>query len=129
MKGFKEIVAIFVIGESGYSLIELFWRGYTHWTMSITGGLCFLSIYKLNTRMLKASFWKKCLASTSLITGIEFVCGCVINRWLKWDVWNYQAQRLNFMGQICLIYSCLWFLLSIPTLCLCNFLKKRYFDF
>ena len=39
---FKEASVIFVVGEIGYSLLEILWRGYTHWTMSLTGGLCFL---------------------------------------------------------------------------------------
>lgn len=125
---FKEASVIFVVGEIGYSLLEILWRGYTHWTMSLTGGLCFLLMYSLNQRMAGSSLMKRCLAAALLITAVEFAVGCLVNLGLNWQVWDYGDWPLNLFGQVCLFYSALWFLLAIPTLWLCAYLKRRYFS-
>ncbi|MEA4893099.1 MAG: hypothetical protein VB085_11145 [Peptococcaceae bacterium] len=127
-KSFQEATAIFVIGETGYSLLEVLWRGYTHWTMSLTGGLCFLLMYYLNQKMAGRSLIKKCLAAALLITLVEFAVGCLVNRVLHWQVWDYGANAMNLLGQVCLLYSLLWFLLAIPAMYLCGYLKHRYFS-
>ena len=36
---------IFGTGASFYSLLETVWRGYTHWSMGVTGGLVLLTVY------------------------------------------------------------------------------------
>ena len=33
---------LFSIGAVGYGLIEIIWRGYTHWSMLGAGGICFM---------------------------------------------------------------------------------------
>ena len=38
---------IFLIGGLGYGLLEILWRGRTHWSMLLTGGVCFIALYKL----------------------------------------------------------------------------------
>ena len=40
----KKQAAIFSTGALGYSLLEILARGYTHWTMTILGGLCLLGL-------------------------------------------------------------------------------------
>ena len=47
--------AIFLLGALGYGAVETLWRGGTHWTMLLTGGVCFLLIY-LNATRLRCSF-------------------------------------------------------------------------
>lgn len=116
---------LFLIGSIGYSLIELLWRGYTHWTMSVTGGLCFLAIYHIDAKHAAKPWWKKCFLCSLAITGMEFLVGCVVNLQLGWKVWNYSRLPGNVMGQICPLFSLLWFLLSIPLIGLTRFLQKR----
>ena len=38
-KRYSQDTVVFAIGAVSYSLIEILWRGYTHWTMMITGGI------------------------------------------------------------------------------------------
>lgn len=40
-------MVVFLIGGVTYAMIEIMWRGNTHWTMVLLGGLCFLTLYKL----------------------------------------------------------------------------------
>ena len=37
-----------LIGGCVYFLIELFWRGHSHWTMAVMGGVCFILIGDIN---------------------------------------------------------------------------------
>ena len=43
-----ELLILFSIGAILYMSIEILWRGYTHWTMGILGGICFVIIGLLN---------------------------------------------------------------------------------
>lgn len=106
---------VFSFGGTGYCLIELLWRGHTHWSMYLTGGFCFAIIEWLNRTALKGkTIWAKCAAGATVITGTEFVVGCIVNLWLGLNVWDYTRLPLNLLGQISLIYSTLWYALSAP---------------
>ena len=39
---------LFGIGGFIYALIEIMFRGHTHWTMMILGGICFIAIGLIN---------------------------------------------------------------------------------
>ncbi|MEG2039431.1 MAG: hypothetical protein RRZ73_06860 [Oscillospiraceae bacterium] len=55
----------------------------------------------------------------------EFLVGCIVNLWLGWNVWDYSREPFNFMGQICLMFSFLWLLMSIFIVQICNLLEKE----
>ena len=112
-KRLKNDIAIFTIGGLSYALIEILWRGYTHWTMIITGGICFLVLFRVFSRITHAKLWQKCAAGAAIITAIEFAAGCIVNLWLQMDVWDYSFLPLNLFGQVCLLYTFLWALLCI----------------
>ena len=120
-----EYAAVFLTGAAGYSLLEVIWRGYTHWTMSITGGICLLLIYFMN-RSLDTGIWSKCLLGAALITSAELIVGVTVNIILGWNVWDYSDIPLNFMGQICLPYSVLWYFLCLPVVWGCSLLAKIF---
>ena len=39
---------LFLIGGALYYVIEILWRGYSHWSMFILGGICFVIMGLLN---------------------------------------------------------------------------------
>ena len=127
MKRIIEHISVFLVGGILYSIIEILWRGYTHWTMTVVGGLCFLFLYLLNGRMRERSLLERCLAGAGIITAVEFVAGIVVNRILFLDVWDYSAMRFHLLGQVCLFFSCMWFALCIPAYLLSNMIR-RFFD-
>ncbi len=122
-----EYVCVFLAGGVIYNLIELLWRGFTHWSMTVAGGLCVLILHLLNERMRGRGLLFRCLVGCAVITGVEFVVGVVVNLGLGLNVWDYSAMPGNVLGQICPAFSCMWFLLSVPV---CGFsrLARRFFD-
>lgn len=124
MKKFREYSFIYLLGAVGYGLIEKLWRGFTHWSMLLTGGGCLLLIYILNLKKISIGFWEKCFLGTGIITCAEFCVGMVVNRLFHLNVWDYSGKRHNLFGQICAQYCVLWFLLCIPVTLLCRRLKK-----
>jgi len=114
----------FAIGAVGYTLIELLARRRTHWTMTLTGGLCFMLMHKF-LRWQRARRWTfKCLVGAGLITAVEFAVGLLVNKIMKWDVWDYSDRCLNVLGQICPRFTGYWFLMGIPMIALSNALAR-----
>lgn len=123
----KKNTAIFLIGAIGYGLIETLYRGFTHWTMLLTGGIIFVIIYHVYAKNEKAPLWQKCLIGAFIITIIELVAGCIVNLWLGWNVWDYSAYTFNFLGQVCLVFTFMWFLLCIPLSYIASYLHGKHF--
>lgn len=126
MRKLGEYSAVYSIGAAAYSLIEILWRGFTHWTMALTGGLCFLLIYITEAAHESTPLWKKCAAGSLIITLAELIVGFIVNILLDWDVWDYSSMKFNFHGQVCALYSALWFLLCIPASFICTRLRHLF---
>lgn len=125
MNRIGKLIAVFLIGALTYSLVEIAFRGFTHWTMAITGGIIFSVLYKLNMDLKKTPLCIKCLLGAVIITSFEFTVGVIVNIILHWNVWDYSRVPLNLLGQVCLPFTVLWFFICIPAYLLCFFLKKR----
>jgi len=123
---FLEFAFIFICGAIGYGSIEMLWRGYTHWTMLLLGGLCLYLIYIISTRMNDA-LWKKLLMCASVVSCLEFVVGCLINLRLGWAVWDYSDMPMNLFGQICPTFCLMWLLLSLPCVYISRFIYTFVF--
>ncbi len=123
LKKYKEFFIVFSVGAVIYSLIEIIFRGFTHWTMTLTGGTAFLMIHISNFRMKTKSLFLKCLAGSAIITALEFFVGCIVNRRFHLNVWDYSGQKFNILGQICPVFSAAWFLLTLPALYLSKLIK------
>ena len=128
MTRIKEYGTVFAIGAAGYGIIEIIWRGYTHWTMLITGGICLFFIYLCEKYHSDSSVWKRCLVGSLVITLSEMLVGFVVNILLGWAVWDYSSLPMNLFGQVCFSYFLLWFLLCIPVTQLCRYLRRALCD-
>ena len=124
LRRLRDYSAVWLVGSAGYSLLEILWRGFTHWTMAVTGGLCFFLLYRLNLRRPREGVLRKCLRGTFAVTAVECLVGCVVNRLLKWQVWDYSGRFGNLLGQVCPLYTGLWFLLCIPVYGLAGLVRK-----
>lgn len=115
MKKLRDDSLLFVLGGGIYGCMEIIYRGFTHWSMLVTGGLCLVFIHKCDKR-LSSPVWIKCVIGSGIITSLEFIAGCIVNLWLKWNVWDYSSCPGNLLGQICLPFSILWGALSLPAI-------------
>ncbi len=127
MDKIKEYIVVFASGGIIYSLIEVIFRGFTHWTMTLTGGAALLIIYIMNIKIKARSLILRCFAGCAIITALEFAVGCIVNRGLNMQVWDYSDEKYNVLGQICPLFSIMWFLLCVPATLL-SFSFRRRFD-
>lgn len=117
------------MGGVAYMLIEMCARGYSHWTMALLGGACFLAVGALNERLpWEMPLWLQMFIGGLLITALEFVTGCIVNLWLGWSVWDYSAEKYNLFGQICPKFTAYWILLSGVAIVLDDWLRYLLFD-
>lgn len=115
MRKGRTTICIFLYGGSIYTLLEILWRGRSHWTMTLTGGLCLLLLHEMDRRLGKMPFLLRCFTGAMGITGIEFLVGVVVNLVLDMNVWDYSGRWGNILGQICPLFTVLWFCLCIPA--------------
>lgn len=123
---FLKYAFLFLTGGFAYGAVEIIFRGYSHISMLVAGGICFLLIGLINERFpWKVSLISQMVISSLIITAVELITGLIVNVWLKLGVWDYSDQPYNFLGQICLLYTNIWFLLSLCAILLDDYL--RYF--
>lgn len=129
MQQFKKYSTLFMVGGISYCFIEVLWRGYSHLSMFFLAGLCFILIGNINEHFSwEMKLWKQQLIATIIITVLEFITGYIVNIKLGWNVWDYSNLRYNLLGQVCLLYSILWFFLSALAIILDDYLRYRWFD-
>lgn len=114
----------FALGAVAYGLIELCVRGYTHWTMALTGGTV-LVLFNLINQTKSLPVIIKCLLGMTVITSLEFAVGMAVNVGFGWDVWDYSDKPFNLFGQICPQFCLAWFFISIPAFLVCDYVEKR----
>lgn len=122
---FWKYLFMFLLGCFIYSLIEIAARGYTHWSMCLTGGFCLAMLYGINNRFSYISIWLRAVLGAVIITGAEFVVGFLVNIRHSWNVWDYSYMPMNFMGQICLVYSVIWYGLCFVGFYICSRADRR----
>ena len=129
MKQALKQAALAVCGGCLYALLELLWRGRTHWTMVLLGGTCFVLIGLLNEILPweMPLFLQGVIGSVCIVTPLEFLTGCIVNLWLGWGVWDYSGLPLNLLGQICLPFALLWVPVAMAAVVLDDWLRWRWF--
>ena len=97
---------LFLLGGTGYVLIELLYRGRSHYSMFLAGGVCFLLLGKLEEVEPRLPDWARPLVGAGIITMVELAAGLLFNR--DYSVWDYRNVPGNFCGQICPRFTLLW---------------------
>ena len=105
---------LFTAGGCGYMTLELLWRGWSHGSMFLAGGSCFLLLGKLNRVQPRLPLPFRALTGAGIITMVELLAGLLANR--DYAVWDYRRVPANFHGQICLPFSLLWIPISIGAM-------------
>ena len=128
LKAILKHAVLALCGGCVYFLIEMAWRGHSHWTMTVLGGVCFVLIGDINEFIP----WNMPLVlqgaiGSGIVTLLELVSGIILNLWLGLGIWDYSNMPFNFLGQICLPFSLLWVALSVVAVILDDWLRYWLF--
>ena len=116
---------VFWLGGTLYQALELWWRKRTHVSMFLAGGTAAgLLEFFCNGVFFALPLFFKCLLGALIITLVEFSFGCVVNLGMGLKVWDYSGYPWQVLGQVCLFYSLLWGVVSLPALLLLDFLHR-----
>ena len=114
---------LFYTGDAAYLSLELLYRGRSHGSMFLAGGVCFLLIGHLNRVEPPLPLHLRALVGAGIVTMVELGAGMAVNR--DYQIWDYRDQPLNFMGQICPLFSALWIPLSLVAAVLFRQMERR----
>lgn len=121
----SEAILCGCVGGAAYYTVELVWRGHSHWTMALLGGVLFLILGDMEQRLGKDTpLWFKAILGGAIVTAFELSAGIWINLIFGFQVWDYSRMPLNLLGQICLPYSLLWVPLSAGAIQLDGYLRR-----
>ena len=121
-----KVLLLFMIGAAGYGSIEMIWRGYTHWSMMIAGGLCFILFSIVSERMSGHHILLQAVICALGVTIIEFIFGLVFNLWLGMGVWDYSNMPFNILGQICPLFTLMWAGIAVAFLPLASIINHEF---
>lgn len=99
-------IILFAIMGVVYYGLEVMFRGYSHWSMFLLGGICGILIGLINEHKFTwdAPLYKQILIGELIVIPLEFITGCIVNLWLGWNVWNYSNLPFNILGQVSLLF-------------------------
>jgi len=123
-----ELPLILLLGGVSYYTLELIWRGYSHWSMALCGAFCLWKLWRLECDRPTLPLPLRALIGAGIITLTELFVGCLLNVGLGMRIWDYTKMPLHFLGQICLPYSVLWFLLCFPVSVGIRLLRRAVFS-
>lgn len=107
-----------------YLLIELAWRGRTHWTMLPLAAVIFICAGVLDEVERPPSIWQQVILGTTIATALEFVAGLILNVWLGLGIWDYSNLQGNVLGQICPQFTLAWAVLVLISIRIENFMHR-----
>ena len=128
MKQAFKYLFLWLTGGLIYIGMELALRGRSHWTMFLLGGVCFVVLGLINELIpWQMPLLKQMILGMAIITYFEFLTGCVVNIWLDWGIWDYSRMPGNILGQICPLFTFLWFWISGAGIILDDWLRYWLF--
>lgn len=124
VKKLVKTLALVAVGGTIYYWIEIFYRGRSHPSMFFVGGLCFWLVGLVNQGELsRCPIWAQGLMGAAVVTGVEFLSGCILNLWLGWGVWDYSGRWGNLLGQVCPAFTLMWVPLTMAAVVLDDWLR------
>ena len=122
MKKLSEYLLLWALGGSFYYAFEVFFRGFSHWSMFVLGGFCliFCDQQGIWTHW-SAPLWKQVVWCVIFVVSGEFITGIIVNKIMHWNVWDYTGMPFQFMGQICLPFAVIF-----SGLCVAGIIMSGY---
>ena len=106
MKNLSKYLFLWALGGSAYYIIEILFRGFSHWSMFVLGGLC-LIFFAVQGEIVgwDEPLWIQIGRCIIFVTSMEFITGIIVNKWLHLKVWDYSRLPFHVFGQICLPFA------------------------
>ena len=114
---------IFLTGGAAYVALELLWRGRSHSSMFLAGGLSLLLIGHLEEVKPRLPLPLRTLTGAGIITMVELGMGLLVNR--NYTVWDYRDRPWNLWGQICPLFTVLWIPIAFAAIFLYRVLNRQ----
>lgn len=128
LKYLLKYLIFFFLGGTIYFMIEILFRGYSHLSMFILGGICYILIGIINEYFPWEMYIETQTAiGVGVVLILEFITGCIVNLWLKWNVWDYSNQCCNILGQVCLLFAILWIPIVLYAILLDDCVRHVFF--
>jgi len=128
MKKALMLLWLFGFGGALYFAVEMIWRGCSHPAMIVVGGLCFVLIGLINELLTyDMSILLQGIIATAAVLLVELLSGILLNIVLQLNIWDYSNLPFNLLGQICLYFSGLWYILSLVGIVLDDYLRYWIF--
>lgn len=120
--------SIFIISGLIYIMLELIWRGRTHWTMFLCAGLCGLVMANINNNLLEfdTDFLKQVVISALCCTTFEFLFGIIFNG--DFSIWDYRNTwgTIHILGdQVNILFFGIWIIISVFSLPFLDWLQWK----
>lgn len=122
MKKLSEYLFLWAVGGCLYYSFEIIFRGFSHWTMFVLGGIClqFFTFQGMSVQW-EDPLWRQILRCIIFVTSMEFITGIIVNKWMHLAVWDYSRMPFQLFGQICLP-----FMIIFSGLCALGILLSGY---
>ena len=105
-KRLLEYSFLWVLGGTLSYAFELIFRGFSHWSMFVLGGICMVFFaWQGRSECFSKPLWIQVVRCTIFVTACEFITGLIVNKCLKLAVWDYSDQPFQLFGQICLPFA------------------------
>ena len=96
MKRWHKALILSLMGGDLYCMVELIWRGHTHWSMFLLAAMLSLPLDLANEHMAwERPLWLQALIGGSVITLAELGAGLILNVWLKLDNCFFKEARFS----------------------------------
>ena len=98
-------ILLFLVGACVYYNVEICFRGHSHWTMAVLGGILFIIIGNINEKgaaSRRIPLLAQGFSFLILITAFELAAGVVLNIWLDSIFGTIPIYLLIFLGK----YAC-----------------------
>ena len=124
MKKFIGKLGLFLSCGFIYCMIEILFRGWSHWSMFVLTG--FLGVFCVdsinNTLSFDCDYIVQIIISTILCTVGEGISGIILNVWLQLNVWDYSKMTFGtfFFGQCNVLFCFAWMLIISIIIFYCD---------
>ena len=115
---------LWFVGGAIYIGMEMAFRGRSHWTMFVLGGICFVILGQINQVIpWEMPLYQQIQIGDMIVTVLEFIAGYIVNIRFGWGIWDYSHLPGNIMGQICPLFCLLWLPVCLAGIVLDDWLR------